>query len=198
MNTNIESNIETVDDKSKLMALLDENGKISDISLSTSSESDDSTTDSDSSNDSDKDTLKRSRKQKTKQSRKKKKKYEKTSKNKSKSKHHDRYNSKKIAKSIIAMNASLSDLSKSCVKLQQNIDQMEMFSGSHIKYTIDSLPTFPDSTSCIKFQSKDAVVCAPLKTVDEVKIFENMMPDSVVFDQAVSFFCILICHTFVF
>lgn len=61
-----------------------------------------------------------------------------------------------------------------------------MLSGFHIQYTMDTLPSFPDGTSCIQFQHEDVVVSAPLKTVDEVKIFEGMLEDSALRNQVVS------------
>lgn len=179
----------------KVAANISLNSTLSDSydSLESIAESDSSETDDDTSSTSDSEIsekLKTNRKRKkgntSKRSQTKKKKLKKSKKKKSKTdKRMDI--SKKVSMAIVNMSASLSDLSKSFVKLQQNIDQMETFSGSHMKYTEDTLPTFPDGTSCIQFQTDDIALYAPIKTVDEVKIFNDILKNPTQFKQAVSF-----------
>lgn len=83
------------------------------------------------------------------------------------------------------MNESLCDLSESVVKLEKNVAQVEMLNGPQINYTLDTLPVFADGSSTIKFTSKGVVVFVPLKTVDDVDSFENMLEDKDLCNQVV-------------
>lgn len=201
--------IDSADDKRKIMKLLDENSNIlihSTEDDSLSSESSEDSTDEDSSTSSNSSIpLRKNKKRKKRNSSKRsqhKENKKKKRKDKAKPKSHDsgkRRNGivsshkngdilSEVSKAVSIANESLSDLSKSVMKLEQNVNQVEMLNGSHIQYTMDTLPTFPDGTSCIKFQSKDAVLFVPLKTPNDVNIFEKMLEDPVLCNQAVSFF----------
>lgn len=122
--------IDSVDDKRKIMKVLDKNANLSYISFSSSSESDDSEDSSDERSASSSDSLqtsspdinkKRKKKNSARRSRKKKKKNNRQKKRKEKSKSHVRLVSSlgncDISKALTIMNGVLSDLSKSVEKL---------------------------------------------------------------------------------
>lgn len=203
LNTSYHS-IDSVDDKRKILNLLDKNANIPNIPLSVSSESDDSkdssdeesSSVSDSSQTSSETNKKRKKKNSLKRSQKKKKKNKKRKKSKEKSKNLG-HNGQRveiapslencdILKAIYTMNEALSELSKSVEKLEQNVNEGEMLSGFQMQYTMDTLPTFADGTNCIQFQHEDVDLSVPLKTVDDVKMFETILKDSVLRNQVVS------------
>lgn len=76
-----------------------------------------------------------------------------------------------VSTAIRSMNDNLSNLSKSFVSLEHDLMSCQPYldMSTKMRFTLQSLPSFPIGSDSTDFYSEDNVVHLPIKMVDEVK-----------------------------